>query len=125
MKLIIAGSRHIRPSMGMINDGIRQVLTLMKGPIKEIVSGCAEGVDIEGEHWASHYQVPVTRFRAHWELFGRRAGPMRNRKMAEYGDALLLIWDGESRGSSNMRKEALNQGLPVYEIIMRSVNESK
>jgi hypothetical protein len=39
--------------------------------------------------------------------------------MAEYADALLLIWDGSSRGSANMRQQMERRGKPVYEVILR------
>jgi hypothetical protein len=34
--------------------------------------------------------------------------------MAEYADALIAIWDGESRGTKNMIEEATKRGLRVY-----------
>lgn len=45
--------------------------------------------------------------------YGRAGGPIRNAKMAEYGDALLLIWDGKSRGSQSMLREATKRKLRV------------
>jgi hypothetical protein len=34
--------------------------------------------------------------------------------MADYADALVLIWDGTSGGSKDMMERALAKGLPVY-----------
>ena len=34
--------------------------------------------------------------------------------MAEYGDALIAIWDGESRGTKNMIEEATKRKLQVF-----------
>jgi hypothetical protein len=45
--------------------------------------------------------------------------------MAEEADALLLIWDGESKGSANMKKEMLFKNKPVYEVILRTYNVEK
>jgi hypothetical protein len=39
--------------------------------------------------------------------------------MAEYADALLLIWNGESRGSANMKENMVKLGKPVYEVILK------
>jgi uncharacterized phage-like protein YoqJ len=36
--------------------------------------------------------------------------------MAEYADALLLIWDGESRGSKNMLFNMKKLGKQVFEV---------
>jgi hypothetical protein len=54
------------------------------------------------------------RFPADWDRFGRSAGPKRNKQMAEYGDALIAVWDGESRGTKTMIEFARERGLQVY-----------
>ncbi len=50
---------------------------------------------------------------AQWSKHWRAAGPIRNRDMAAYADALFLMWDGESRGSKNMLEVAEAAGLKV------------
>lgn len=67
-----------------------------------------------GEGWAKRKGIPVKRFPADWNQYGRRAGPLRNREMARYADALIAIWDGKSRGTRSMIDEALREGLEVY-----------
>lgn len=118
-KLIIAGSRTIRPSFTAICDYIKYFGIQN---IKEVVSGGAEGVDQEGEHWASHMGLSVKRFDPNWSTHGKAAGPMRNKAMSQYGDALLLIWNGESKGSANMKKEAEAYKLPIYEVILKEIH---
>lgn len=115
MKLIIAGSRHI----GIKHDELFEILDELKllYEIKEIVSGGATGVDSGGEEFGKRYKVPVKRFPANWAKYGGLAGPRRNREMAEYANALLLIWDGQSRGSANMKARMKGMGKPVFEII--------
>lgn len=117
MRLIIAGTRDLTPSIAFIHDAFR--LFNIPGPVTEVVSGGAFGVDLEGEHWASHMNLPIKRFLPDWDRYGKSAGPRRNKQMAEYGDALLLIWTGESRGSASMKREMEAQGKPVFEIILK------
>lgn len=119
MKLIIAGSRHFDEDfvyseivMLRINDNS------VVADATEIVSGGCSGVDKAGEAYAEFYDVPVKRFMADWSKLGKSAGPIRNKKMAEYADALLLVWDGRSRGSSNMKYEMQKLGKPVFEVIL-------
>lgn len=112
MKLIIAGSRDLNPTFGFIKSCIQM---FSPGTITEIVSGCAEGVDSEGEHFASHMNIPVKRFPADWDKHGKAAGPIRNREMAQYADVLLVIHNG-SNGSINMKLEMMKLGKRVYEI---------
>lgn len=121
MKLIIAGSR----TFNLGSDFIASYLgaTGWNGTvIDEILSGTAAGVDKTGEEFAEDCLIPLKRFPADWEKFGKAAGPIRNKQMAEEGDALLLIWDGISPGSANMKKEMLTKNKPVYEVILRTYN---
>lgn len=119
MKLIIAGSRNLSPTVGFIRDSISMLNISHHGTITEEICGGAEGVDAEGQHWASHHGVPVKIFRANWDKYGKGAGPIRNKEMAKYGDVLLLIWNGESRGSANMKREMQILNKPVYEVILK------
>jgi hypothetical protein len=109
MKLIIAGGRDI-------TDYSLVLSALAESGFQptEIVSGMAPGVDTLAIQYANENNLPLKEFYAQWHLFGRSAGPRRNRQMAEYGDALLAIWDGESRGTKNMIEEATKRNLQVY-----------
>lgn len=111
MKCIIAGSRTITDSV------ILQAALNASGfqdEITEVVWGGADGVDTLGWEWSCEQRLSAKRFPANWSKHGRVAGPIRNREMAEYADALLLVWDGESRGSANMLKEATARHLRVF-----------
>jgi septum formation topological specificity factor MinE len=121
MKLIIAGSRMIKVS----SEDFMSLLNLHKIyylNISEIVSGGAIGVDLSGEDFANLFGFKLKKFPADWEEHGKAAGPIRNRQMAEYADALLLIWDGESRGSASMKKEMQKLKKPIYEVIVKTEN---
>lgn len=129
MKLIIAGSRTITLSPEAIIDFLR----IYKIKPLEIVSGEAKGIDESGKNFyysekkasfgcngLNHERVSFLKgFPADWNTHGKAAGPIRNRQMAEYADALLLIWDGKSRGSANMKKEMEKLGKPIYEVIIK------
>lgn len=110
MKVIIAGSRHF-------TDAAEVMVAYHASGFKaiEIVSGGARGVDEIGERLALELRIPVRVFHADWTKFGKAAGPIRNRQMAEYADALILVWDGQSKGSSNMLFEAKQKGLKIFE----------
>ena len=113
MKTIIAGSRHIvdiEPVWNAVRDSNFWVT--------EVVSGAAKGVDALGEQYGEFHKIPVTRFPADWDTHGRAAGPIRNEIMALYAEALILVWDGESRGSANMKMNAERYGLRIYEVIL-------
>lgn len=113
MKVIIAGTR----SISVMPSDIESYLSEHLNSITEIVSGGAKGVDSSGEEFAKSKGIKIVRFLPDWNSYGKSAGPIRNRSMAKYGDLLLLIWDGSSKGSANMKAEMKKLGKPVIEII--------
>jgi len=117
MKVIIAGSRTLTLNPGELHAYVLKAGLLSK--IKEVVSGGARGIDKSGEVWVEAFNISKVKvIPAKWEEHGRAAGPIRNKEMAKYADALLLIWDGKSRGSANMKKQMETLGKPVYEFIV-------
>lgn len=76
-----------------------------KEDIEEVVCGGAKGADLLGAMWANANNIPVKTFLAEWDKYGRSAGMIRNRQMAEYGDFLIAFWDGQSPGTKNMINE--------------------
>lgn len=124
MRTIIAGSRTINVKAWFIQDLLEHFDILKKTDV--IVSGGAEGIDKCGEFFALDIktmdgtEIAVKQFPADWDKHGKSAGVIRNKQMAEYADMLLLIWDGESKGSANMKLEMKKLGKPVYEVILRA-----
>ena len=123
MKLIIAGSRTIKITGYELSILIPVVTHMVRSEISEIVSGLAKGPDLSGKDLADLvWHKNCKEFPADWDKFGKAAGHIRNKEMADYADALLLIWDGESRGSKNMKETMLKQNKPVYEVILKTYN---
>lgn len=117
MKVIIAGSRDVKDYM-LVARTVEE--SGWKDKITEVVSGCAAGVDTLGEQWARANNIPIKEMPANWNQYGNSAGPMRNRQMAEYADAAIVIWDGKSRGTRNMIENMIRRKKP-YRIGMTSV----
>lgn len=108
MKTIIAGSRR-----GVSRGDVEVAMRHCRWHVTEVVSGGARGVDKHGEEWAREHKIPVYRMPADWNKHGRSAGPIRNRQMALYADALIAIWDGNSQGTEDMIEQARKQRLDV------------
>ena len=114
MRTIIAGSRSI-----LDKDSVFEIIDHCAWDISVVISGAAKGIDSLGEEWAELHNVPCEVYPADWTKFGRSAGPRRNTQMAENADALIAIWDGESRGTNNMINTASKKGLIVKVIIVK------
>ena len=112
-RVIIAGSR------GFDDYAVLQtVCDNFLSPQKQtrnivIVSGTAKGADALGEKYARERGYAVERFPADWQQYGKTAGPVRNRLMADNADALISFWDGHSTGTQNMIMEAKKKGMVV------------
>lgn len=113
MKTIIAGSRSIT-QLHVIRDAV----AASGFNISEVVHGGARGVDRLGERWAIINRKPSKVLHAGWRdrdgCVDRRAGMLRNVRMAEYADALIAVWDGESPGTKHMIETARHYGLVVH-----------
>lgn len=110
MKVIIAGGRDFNDYDLLCRKADK---ILSKQSEIEIVSGTAKGADKLGECYAVERGYPVKRFIPDWNFFGKKAGFIRNEEMGEYADALILFWDGVSRGSQHMLKIATEQNLLI------------
>lgn len=116
MKVIIAGSRDIN-DMNLLTKAIED----SGFQITEVVSGGATGVDRLGENWSAWEFTSkpgiqkLTRFPADWNSYGKAAGPIRNKQMAEYADAAIVIHNG-SKGSLNMISQMKKLNKPVHEV---------
>lgn len=90
-------------------------------PITEVVEGGAPGVDRCAFRYAYKKGLRCTTFNAMWQEEGRAAGPIRNRKMANYAEAVVLFPGG--RGTQSMYNEAVKAGLKIYDY--RKTTEEK
>ena len=110
MKVIIAGGRDFEDYY-LLCQKVEKILS--RQDEVEIVSGTAKGADKLGELYAHEHGHQIKRFPADWGSFGKKAGYIRNEEMAEYADALIAFWNGESKGTKHMIDIANNNELKV------------
>lgn len=120
MKVIIAGTRTFN-DYGVVLQAIQD----SKFQITTLVCGMADGVDLLGLRWAVENNVPVEEFYARWNELGRAAGHIRNEQMAKAAQGLILIWNGQSKGSRSMKSLAKKYGLEIFEVVVKQKEESQ
>lgn len=126
MKVIIAGPRYKDPVNKIPFDDYKLVVEAIEKSgfeITEEVCGMAIGVDRLGEQWAITNSIPVKEMPANFAKHGKAGGPIRNREMAEYADAAVIVWDGKSRGTRNMINEMIRKKKPYYLLMTESEDE--
>lgn len=109
MKTIIAGSRNCTDYFQLI-----EAVAECSWEITSVVSGMARGVDTLGIMYAHNNSLPLHKYPADWNKYGKSAGPKRNIQMVENAEALIALWDGESKGTKHMIDIATSKGLKVY-----------
>ena len=108
----------------------------------EIISGMASGADSLAVQFANNYSLKLVEFPADWDnlevypckimenshgRYNALAGHNRNRAMAEYATSddnfgvLILFWDGKSKGSKNMKNQAVIFGMKIFEILISRI----
>lgn len=100
IKLAIVGSRDFTDK-DLLEETIKNLLETEKVNIIEIISGGAKGADTLAEEYACDNKILIKIFYPDWETYGKRAGPIRNKKIVEYSDYVIAFWDGVSRGTKS------------------------
>jgi hypothetical protein len=90
MKLLIAGSRSITEF---------DLTPHIPADVDLIITGGAKGVDALGEQYAREHGIPTVTVKPIYEKYGRAAPIRRDEEMVDMADAVLVVWDGVSRGS--------------------------
>lgn len=108
MKIIVAGGRDFVPTNEHKNWLISK---LRENNCTLVISGCARGADTFGEIVANELKIPISKFTANWNLYGKSAGYKRNVQMAENADCVILFPGGN--GTQHMYNIACELGLKV------------
>ena len=104
MKLLIVGSRSITDfdlSPHIADD------------VNTIISGGARGIDSLAERYADQHRLSKYILRPRYDLYGRAAPFKRNEHMVDIADAVLVIWDGHSKGAEYTLKYAKRINKPT------------
>ena len=107
MKVAVIGSRDL------IVDNIEDYVS----DGDEIVSGGAVGIDSCARDYAKKKGLKLTEFLPQYELYGRAAPIIRNKKIVDYADKVIAFWNGSSKGTLSVIKYAEKIGK-ACEIVM-------
>lgn len=118
VRVIIAGSRTFNDYNKVVKAACEY---LNPNDDITIISGAAKGADTLGELFADRNGLYLVKMPAKWDLYGKRAGYLRNEEMANYAaegrGILLAFWNGKSPGTKHMIQIAKEKGLEVHIIL--------
>lgn len=113
MKVLVCGGRDYHDYIHL-----SQTLLSLFPALKDddlIISGGAPGADRMAEQFAKDWNIPIVVVRAEWETYGKRAGYLRNVKMADLVPDLVVAFPG-GEGTAMMVRIAEERGIPVKKV---------
>ena len=108
MKLLIVGSRSIK------NFDLSPYICK---DVDTIISGGASGIDYLAEKYADTHHLSKYILRPHYNLYRRAAPLKRNEQMVDMADAIIVVWDGYSKGTEYTIKyaEKINKKITLIQ----------
>lgn len=111
MRVLVCGGRRygdfVRVSIAL--DALRAATV-----IDVIIEGGATGADTLAHAWAKATGIRIESFPADWDLHGKAAGHIRNRKMLDHGRPDYVVAFPGGPGTADMVRQATREGLPVW-----------
>jgi len=104
LKLLVVGSRSITDF---------DLSPYISAEVDTIISGGAGGVDTLAEKYADLHRLSKYIMRPRYDLYGRGAPLRRNEQMVDLADAVLIIWDGTSKGTNYTLKYSQKKNKKV------------
>ena len=104
MKLLVVGSRSILDF---------DLSAYISAEVDTIISGGAEGIDRLAEQYADLHRLSKYILRPRYALYGHAAPLKRNEQMVNIADAVLIIWDGHSKGTQHTWQYAKKMNKPI------------
>ena len=108
MKIAVVGSRTIKDV---------SLEEYIGGEAEEIVSGGAVGVDSCAAEYAKIKGLKLTEFLPEYKDYGRAAPIVRNKKIVDHADKVLVFWNGKSKGALSVIDYAKKTGKPCEVIL--------
>lgn len=118
-RLLVTGSRYFN-NAGLMHAAISDAVSTLRGfgfARIVLVHGGARGADTLAARIGRSMGLEIEAHPARWDVFGRAAGPVRNREMVELGADLVLAFPvGESQGTRGCMQIAQEKGCAVINV---------
>lgn len=112
MKVLVCGDRNWHD-----RTAIRAWLSLLQDcGYDTVIEGEARGADTIAREEGERMGMVVEKHPARWSLYGRAAGPIRNKEMLDSGPSIVVAFHPDiltSKGTANMVKQAEAKGIAV------------
>jgi hypothetical protein len=121
IRLLVCGGRrfdNVAKLWGVL-DGIAKrhgIECVIEGAQEHTLpDGTIVGADYWAHQWALARGHETLRFPAAWEIYGKRAGPIRNEQMLAQGEPTHAVSTHGGTGTAHMVSLLKDAGIPVWE----------
>lgn len=111
MRILVCGGRDYADYL-RLEDILCQYVHI---GVDTIISGMARGADTLATDWCNLVNCEFETYPALWNLYGNRAGVIRNQQMLDTGIDLVIAFPG-GVGTKDMIKRAKKAGVKVLKI---------
>ena len=113
MRVLVCGGRNYN-NQERVNDVLSDIL--QDKIITCIIHGAAKGADSSGGFFAKLRNIHVEAYLAQWNIYGKRAGMIRNQRMLDEGKPDLVVAFPGGVGTAGMVRIAKAAGVKVMEV---------
>ena len=111
-RIAVVGSRGFSDYLRM--KRVLDALVVIANQPVVIVSGGATGADRLAERYARERGLELVVHRAEWKVYGKAAGPIRNKVIVDDSDLVVAFWDGLSAGTRSTISMANARLKPLH-----------
>ncbi|MBQ3490258.1 MAG: hypothetical protein IJA86_06690 [Clostridia bacterium] len=108
MKIAIVGSR---------NKTVADIGSYLSD-CDEIITGGARGIDTCAAEYAKKMHLKLTEILPEYHRYGKAAPIVRNHKIVDYADQVIVFWDGISKGSLSVIRYAQKTGKKLKIVLL-------
>lgn len=116
VRIIICGSR-VWGDVEIVHHILQKLVHQHGSRLVIIHGGASRGTDMIAHRYCQEHGVREEVHPADWTRHGKRAGHMRNQKMADSGAEGCVAFNASTRGTQSMIEKALAAGITVLEVV--------
>ena len=112
VKIAVVGSRGFE-DYDFFRAKLEYLIKDLGEEIDYVSGGCKSGADALIKKYCLENQYEIIEHLPNWELYGKRAGFIRNQLIIDDATHLIAFWDGKSRGTLSSIKMAEKKEIPI------------
>lgn len=94
-------------------EKLEHLISNLEGEIEFVSGGCKTGGDVLIKRYCQENNFKLVEHLPDWDLYGKKAGFLRNQLIVDDCTHLIAYWDNVSKGTLSSIKMAQKKGIPI------------